>query len=199
MSLEPDLPAEIECFFVALGWLGFGAILLIGYRGSSEAERQRDPKSAAGFFLQCVAYALCFAFTRNFFSPWWPMSKAAETILASVIVLLAIGSVWFCYAAARALGKQWALAARIIEGHELVARGPFAIVRNPIYLAMLGMLLATGLAISQSWVLPVAIVLYLAGTAIRIRTEENLLRRTFGSNFDEYARRVPSFIPRLRP
>jgi len=198
MSFEPDLPAEIACLSVALGWAGFGAILLIGHRGSSKSEEKRDSKSSIGFLLQCGAYALCFVFARNYFSPLFPMSKTDETILAVVTVMLAIGSLGFCYTAARALGKQWALAARVIEGHELIARGPFAIVRNPIYLAMLGMLLATGLAISRLWVLPIAIVVFVLGTAIRIRAEENLLRNAFGAVFEEYARRVPSFIPRLR-
>lgn len=33
------------------------------------------------------------------------------------------------------------------------------------------------------------------GNRIRIHTEEQLLRETFGEQFAEYARRVPAFIP----
>jgi len=40
-------------------------------------------------------------------------------------------------------------------------------------------------------------VFFLIGNQIRIRAEEKLLRETFGSQFDDYARRVPAFFPRL--
>jgi protein-S-isoprenylcysteine O-methyltransferase Ste14 len=45
-------------------------------------------------------------------------------------------------------------------------------------------------------VLLAAIIVFLLGIEIRIRTEENLLREAFGEKFDEYARRVPALIPR---
>ena len=38
-------------------------------------------------------------------------------------------------------------------------------------------------------------VLFLVGNHIRIGAEEKLLRETFGAQFDEYARRVPAFLP----
>jgi protein-S-isoprenylcysteine O-methyltransferase Ste14 len=60
---------------------------------------------------------------------------------------------------------------------------------------MFGMLLATGLAAGRWIPLLVAIVLFTAGTYIRIRSEERLLRQAFGSEFEEYARKVPALIP----
>jgi protein-S-isoprenylcysteine O-methyltransferase Ste14 len=59
------------------------------------------------------------------------------------------------------------------------------------------MLIATGMAVSRWPALVCAAIVFAAGTAIRIRAEENLLRETFGATFDEYARRVPAFLPRL--
>jgi protein-S-isoprenylcysteine O-methyltransferase Ste14 len=43
--------------------------------------------------------------------------------------------------------------------------------------------------------LPTAVFVYTLGTLIRVRTEERLLRETFGADFDDYARRVRAFIP----
>jgi protein-S-isoprenylcysteine O-methyltransferase Ste14 len=110
---------------------------------------------------------------------------------------LAVGAVWFCAASIRALGQQWSLAARIVEGHKLVTEGPYSIVRNPIYTGMLGMLLATGLAVSHWIGLVFAIAMYTIGTVIRVRSEERLLREMFGREFDEYARNVRAVIPYL--
>ena len=110
---------------------------------------------------------------------------------------IGIASVLFCFAAAWALGRHWALVARVVEGHELITHGPYAVVRNPIYLGMFGAVLATGLAFSRWWTFLMAIVLFLIGNRIRIRAEEQLLRQTFGAKFDAYAQRVPAFFPRL--
>jgi protein-S-isoprenylcysteine O-methyltransferase Ste14 len=95
------------------------------------------------------------------------------------------------------LGKQWTVQARLIRGHELVTEGPYGIVRNPIYLGMFGLLIATGLAASRPWTLLIAVVVFLVGNQIRIRAEEKLLRESFGEQFEDYARRVPAFLPRI--
>ena len=87
------------------------------------------------------------------------------------------------------------LAARLVEGHTLIQDGPYRFVRNPIYTGMFGMLLATGLAAGRWIPLLVGIVLFTAGTYIRIRSEERLLRQAFGSEFEDYVRKVPALIP----
>jgi protein-S-isoprenylcysteine O-methyltransferase Ste14 len=97
--------------------------------------------------------------------------------------------------AVRTLGKQWAVAARLVEGHKLITEGPYAYVRNPIYTGMFGMLLATGLAM-EHWIATIAaVVIFAAGLVIRVRTEEKLLRAAFGQEFEDYAQRVPAVIP----
>ncbi len=106
-----------------------------------------------------------------------------------------VASCWLIIRAVQTLGKQWTYAARVIKGHELVTQGPYGIVRNPIYLGMFGLILSTCLAFSRWWTGLAAVVLFLIGNRIRIRTEERLLRDTFGDQFEEYARRVPAFIP----
>jgi protein-S-isoprenylcysteine O-methyltransferase Ste14 len=110
-------------------------------------------------------------------------------------VAIAVASTWLVNAAARRLGKQWALAARLVEGHTLIQDGPYRFVRNPIYAGMFGMLVATGLAVTQWIPLLVASLLFIAGTYIRIRSEERLLREAFRSEFEAYARQVPALIP----
>jgi protein-S-isoprenylcysteine O-methyltransferase Ste14 len=195
LVLRPGEPTEIAAFVMAAGWAGFGVILVLGKRGAARGSARRDMRSTFGFLLQCAAYAICFVFYRRYFSPIARVSVTGEEILAAISIALTLWAVWFCYAAARVLGKQWALMARVIEGHELIRRGPYAVVRNPIYLAMLVMLIAIGLAVSHWQALVVAAGVFWVGTAIRIRAEENLLRTSFGAQFEEYARAVPAFLP----
>jgi protein-S-isoprenylcysteine O-methyltransferase Ste14 len=109
----------------------------------------------------------------------------------------AIGSVWLTTMAVKTLGKEWSLTARLVEGHKLATSGPYAFVRHPIYTGMLGMLVATGLAISHWAALPVALIIFFIGTTIRVRSEEKLLREAFGEQFETYVRNVRAIIPGL--
>jgi protein-S-isoprenylcysteine O-methyltransferase Ste14 len=199
MTFRSDEIAELVYFFVLACWLGFALIAILGIRGSARGARRRNEKSNAGFLLQGIGYAICYCFFRTYFSPFLPMSKVSEEALTALIVAIAAASVWFYYAATQTLGKQWALIARVIEGHKLITHGPYAVVRNPIYLAMFGMFVATGLAVSRWQALLPATVVFFVGTAIRIRTEEALLAEAFSAEFDDYARRVPALFPRLLP
>jgi protein-S-isoprenylcysteine O-methyltransferase Ste14 len=197
MSFNHDAAAEIVVAVMAACWIVFGGIFILGKNGAATAETKRAGRFSPGLLLQCLGYAVCFALYRTYFSSLFPMSKPAEAILALATIFIAIGSIWFCLAAVRTLGKQWALVARVVHGHELITQGPYGIVRNPIYLGMFGLLLATGLAVSRWEALLAAMVLFLIGNELRIRSEEKLLREAFGAKFDEYARAVPAFFPRI--
>jgi protein-S-isoprenylcysteine O-methyltransferase Ste14 len=197
MRFKMDGPALFDFCVLAACWVGFGVILVIGKRGAAKTDAKRSPISQLGFALQILGYLICFAFPRPDLSPIVPMPKVTEVLLSATIAAIGVVSICICYTAARALGKQWALVARVVEGHELITEGPYSHVRNPIYLAMFGMLLATGLALSRWQALLAAILVFLIGNEIRIRSEEKILRETFGPKFDEYASRVPAVFPRL--
>jgi Putative protein-S-isoprenylcysteine methyltransferase len=130
-------------------------------------------------------------------TPIVPMSLVTWVLLTGFAVGLALGSAWLGAASIRTLGKQWSLQARITQDHDLITTGPYRFVRHPIYTAMLGLLLATGLALSRPLGLGAGLLTFLAGTALRIRVEERLLRATFGETYDAYARQVPAVVPRV--
>ena len=104
---------------------------------------------------------------------------------------------WLVISSVKTLGKQWAIAARIVEEHQLITDGPYRYVRNPIYTGMFGMLLATGLTVTNWYGLVIASVVFYVGTLIRVKREEALLRAAFGNLFEDYARRVPALIPNV--
>jgi protein-S-isoprenylcysteine O-methyltransferase Ste14 len=195
ITLEPLSTALFA--FVVLCWLSFAAAFMFKKSppgGDGAHERKRESASIFGIALQGVGYAVAWAFHRAYFTP--PSAfDALNVTLAVVAAALAVFSVWFVVSAARTLGKQWSLAARVVEGHKLVTEGPYRIVRHPIYTGMLGMLLATCAATTLPLAIPFAVLVFLIGTLIRVRSEEKLLRETFGPDFDDYSRRVRGFIP----
>lgn len=185
---------------LALNWCLFGAIYLAGRRGAAPQTKttRRSGTSRVGIALQLLGYAIVFVVERPSHAPIAPMSAAAAATVLAGATIVGVASIALCYAAARTLGKQWSMAARVVSGHELIQQGPFSIVRNPIYLAMFGLLLQAGLVVSTWPATVAAIVVFLVGTWIRIHEEEKILRRQFGAGFDDYARRVPAFLPWMR-
>ncbi len=184
-------------FAIVVFWVGFALIFALRKKPPKTAERMRDPKSLAGLVLQSIAYALAWISPRSNFAPIVPMPRWTEIAVALIAIVTAALSLWLMWSAIVTLGKQWAYVARVIEGHQLVTEGPYNLVRNPIYTGMLGMVVATGLAASRWPLFLAAIIFFLLGTSIRVRREENLLRQSFGAEFEVYCRRVPALFPTL--
>jgi len=182
---------------VMLCWFIFAGIFIFRKRPPKATEARRDPRATTGILLQMVGYALVwFQPPHTEFLPPVAMLTGAPGVLFGIAaVALAAASVWLVAVAVRTLGKQWAVQARLVEGHKLITDGPYAYIRNPIYTGMLGMLIATGLAMEHWIALIAGIILFMAGLVIRVRTEEKLLRAQFGSEFDQYAERVPAVLP----
>lgn len=164
------------------------------WRGSGPATR-RDPKSKLGLAVQALAFAMTFAAHRRV--P--PTPALSETALRWTGVILAWGSTAVALQAVQVLGRHWSLEARLLPGHRLVREGPYAHVRHPIYAALLGLMLGTGLNLTPWWVLALAVAVYVVGTRVRVRVEEGLLRREFGDEYAGYVAEVPALLPRPWP
>lgn len=197
MTIHFEFWPTLVFVVVMVSWVTFAASFLFLKKPPSPPAKKRNPSSIFGIVLQGISYLIVWTVRRNWFTPILSLSKSIEIALAILTMALAAGSVWFCISAIRTLGPQWSLAARVVEGHKLVIQGPYSVVRNPIYTGMLGMLLATGLAVSHWIGLAFALAVFSVGTAIRVRTEAALLRETFGQEFENYARKVPAVIPYL--
>lgn len=79
----------------------------------------------------------------------------------------------------------------------LTVTGPYAYTRNPLYLGSAILALGAGIG-TRSWISALLLVAYFAlFYSIVMRREANELHTRHGASFDEYARIVPLFIPRL--
>jgi protein-S-isoprenylcysteine O-methyltransferase Ste14 len=88
----------------------------------------------------------------------------------------------------------WAQVPAVRSEGALVTDGAYAWVRHPMYLAFLGLLLATGLAVSARWLLLAAVAVYIAGTELRIALEEAGL-----NGYADYRQRTHwRYLPGLR-
>lgn len=118
---------------------------------------------------------------------------ASEAVLG---VLLAAAGALLRLVSIRVLGKS----ARVHHagGRTLHVVGPYAWVRNPLYVA--NALITGGLAALAAGLpgLALATSLVLAIYALAVSHEELALEEVFGEPYREYRRQVPRWLPRLR-
>ena len=185
-------PNPVASVAVVLCWMVFAAAMLRSrLAGSDKSPAKRDFRSIFGIALQGAGIALGWAGPPRLL---WSGGQA-DWIAAIPPAAIAVVSVSLFAWSTQTMGANWSLVARTREDHSLVQTGPFALVRNPIYVALFGMMCATAIALGHTINLVVAIPLFLIGTLMRVSIEERLLREMFGQAFDDYARRVKRFIP----
>ena len=100
--------------------------------------------------------------------------------------------------AAAGLALRGHAAGHLAKNQKLATSGPYAWTRNPLYLG--SCLMGAGFALAGgNWILASAFVILFAGIYWPvIRREEAYLRGEFGDAYEQYAQRVPLFLPRFR-
>jgi protein-S-isoprenylcysteine O-methyltransferase Ste14 len=184
----------ISVYASKIGWILFGLIFIFRKKWSRDNTRKADRASIIGIFIQTLSLPAVWMFPRRSYTIF-PLGFWFQWLTTILVIAIILVSLWTIWSALRVLGKQWSLQARVLEDHKLIREGPYRFVRHPIYTGMLGMIIAAGLAWSQWIGLLIALALFAIGTAIRVRSEEKLLREQFGAAFDDYKRSVPAVLP----
>jgi protein-S-isoprenylcysteine O-methyltransferase Ste14 len=109
-------------------------------------------------------------------------------------VALCVAGLLFCIWARFTLGRNWSGVVTFKGGHELITRGPYAIVRHPIYTGLLLMLVGTVIAFGRVAGI-IALPLVFWGLWIKLRYEERLMLEKFPDDYETYSRRVKRLIP----
>src|SRR5258708_7325652 len=146
-------------------------------------------RSRWGVLLQFAAFTLLWQ------GHFWERSLPAWRALLSIML--------FAVAAALSLSSSCGLRGhlRIVAAlgadEKLVRVGPYGLVRHPIYTSMLVVICATAVIIAPWPLFLGSLLLFVAGTEIRVRAEEKLLASQFCEEFQDYKRTVPAYIPFL--
>ncbi len=87
-----------------------------------------------------------------------------------------------------------------VGGSKLVTNGPYAYVRNPLYLG--NMFIYFGFGLMSMALFPyfqiVGLVYFFVQYYLIVTLEEEYLSKAFGEEYERYFKNVPRFIPRLR-
>ncbi|PUA83153.1 isoprenylcysteine carboxyl methyltransferase [Nocardioides currus] len=88
--------------------------------------------------------------------------------------------------------------APIAPTEELVVRGPYRVVRNPMYVGVAAAVAGQALAFRSVGLVVWLVVFLLAVVSFVKGYEEPTLSEQFGAPYDRYRRRVPGWLPRVR-
>ena len=120
-----------------------------------------------------------------------------RTVLSGsvAVAICALGS-FVCIWSRKILGAEWSQDVELKQGHKLVERGPYSLMRHPIYTGHL--LMGLGTAIASGLLIAFAgLAAFVVGFWIKLKQEERLLLRGFPDDYPAYKARVKALIPYL--
>ncbi|MBK7862871.1 MAG: isoprenylcysteine carboxylmethyltransferase family protein [Archangiaceae bacterium] len=87
----------------------------------------------------------------------------------------------------------------VLEAKHLNTRGPYARVRNPLYVGNLFICAGLMIAAHDLWAALLGLAFFFGEYFFIIRAEEAFLTGQFGDRYRQYQRDVPRWVPRLTP
>jgi protein-S-isoprenylcysteine O-methyltransferase Ste14 len=181
--------------------LAFGLRTLVQWRRTgSTGFKGIGGRPGSAEWLAGVGFVV--ALVLGFSAPVLALLDAAEPVAAldgdaghAAGAVLAVAGIAATLYAQLAMGASWRIGVDPAERTELVTTGPFALVRNPIFSAML----PTGLGLVllvPSWPAIAGLVCLAVALELQVRVvEEPYLLRAHGATYAEYAARTGRFVP----
>jgi protein-S-isoprenylcysteine O-methyltransferase Ste14 len=194
---------------LALVFMAVFVVVGLGARGWQHRRRygynvlgglKRKPGTKEWYIGKCIgtgAFAIAAAAVLVATGTLAPMSALHSTAVEGAGIVVALAGFAATEWAVTAMAETWRVSVDTSERVRLVTTGPFALVRNPVYVGlivtMLGVtLMVVSLAAILGW------IALIVGFEFQVRLlEEPYLRGLHGTDFDEYAGRVGRFVPGL--
>ena len=187
--MQPDIIPWINRVWIALGVIWAIGALLTKRTARVQTANSRVIQvvlTAAGFFL-LLRPDLGIGVLGRRFLPESAGAAYAGLALTVCGAILALSARIF-------LGRNWSAVAAIKQDHEIIRRGPYALVRHPMYSGFLLALIGTALAIGE-WRGLLALGLVFLGLWLKLRTEEEFLVEEFGAQYTHYQQETKALIP----
>ncbi len=124
--------------------------------------------------------------------PWFSSPLSDILVAAGLVALVAVAALLFTAVGTLRRAKT-TLNPNAVADH-LVTSGPFAVTRNPMYLALALLMIGLGMIFGITWFVLLAVVAAFAVQKLAIEREENRLAEKFGKRYRDYAKRVRRWI-----
>jgi protein-S-isoprenylcysteine O-methyltransferase Ste14 len=138
--------------------------------------------------------------------PWWithwrpePAFLGIEATRAIGVILILAGVPQLVDSFARFAVQGLGTPAPIAPTKHLVVTGFYRHVRNPMYVAVLAIIIGQALLFADVRLIVYGAVFWLSTHLFVLAYEEPTLRQTFGAEYEAFCANVPRWIPRLSP
>ena len=175
----------------------WGTLILVWMAGLFSLKPTARRSSYSSRIVLSVPFLVCYLLVVSHVIPgdWlvmrlWPDIPAVEAAGLALTILGCLFAIW----ARLTLGSNWSGIPNVKSEHELIVRGPYRLVRHPIYTGLLLALAGTAIADGRSGGLGVLFAAA-ASFAVKMRQEEQLMMQTFPQDYPDYRRRVKALIP----
>ncbi len=185
----PDFQRWIDTLWIVFWFVWVAASLMV--------KRNARVQPSLSLLIHSVLIIAAFLFL------FWPRLSAGplawrfvpdSELLAATGFALTFAGLGLALWARFFLGRNWSGVAAIKQGHQLVRRGPYAVVRHPIYTGLTFAMLGSALALGELRGL-LGVALGLAHWWTKSQIEERFLLDQFGAEYAEYRRQVKALIP----
>jgi protein-S-isoprenylcysteine O-methyltransferase Ste14 len=175
-------------------WIAILAFWLLAAAASRQSVRTQSQTSRVGQGL-LTASGFIMMFNRQVHLGLLDRRVIPDSDMRAYagVALTAIGMGFMIWSRV-SLGRNWSATVTIKEGHELIHRGPYALVRHPIYSGALLAQLGTAIYYGELRGF-VAVLLTFSGWWLKTRTEETFLVEQFGPQYRHYRKHVKALIP----
>jgi protein-S-isoprenylcysteine O-methyltransferase Ste14 len=134
--------------------------------------------------------------------PWWltgyRASAHAWPAQAAGALLVLCGSAVLLHAFVRFVREGFGTPAPVAPTDRLVVGGAYRFVRNPMYLAVVAVILGQALFLLRPVLFAYGAAVWLTVAAFVRGYEEPTLRETYGEEYEAYCREVRAWWPRVR-
>lgn len=138
------------------------------------------------------------------FAPWvisdWRLPEGAFAIpqyAGAVLISISLIALIECFV--RFAQEGDGTPAPVAKTKKLVVKGLYRHTRNPMYVAVLGLIFGQALFFENVQVAWYGAAIWFTFHIFVVFFEERRLRREFGGEYDVYHRNVPRWLPRLTP
>jgi protein-S-isoprenylcysteine O-methyltransferase Ste14 len=180
---------------VWLLWLVYWGISAMGVK---PAVRVESSVSRFGKYALPLMFAVLLLWNGQWFRHTFLVERFVPTSawIAWLGFLLTLAGLAFTCWARVTLGRNWSGVVQIKQDHELIVRGPYSIVRHPIYTGLLLAFLGSALALGE-WRGLLATLIVGMSFWYKLRVEERWMCELFGEQYRNYMLRVKALVPWL--
>jgi protein-S-isoprenylcysteine O-methyltransferase Ste14 len=162
--------------------------MVIGLTVISSQHKDGNMGEGDRFWYKMRGILVAPVYLLSIFCTYWEIEHWSIKTLGLVIFLVGLFMrIW----------SQMHLRYRLKESKILTSTGPYAYVRNPIYIGNSLILTGTTIFSELVWLTPIMIATCLIAYSLVVRYEEMHLMKKYGTPYIEYLQGVPRWIPRF--